>query len=168
MRIWKIAPPNCLQYITESTGTVKSFNWKDVAASGTSQRQLADQDYLICFRTELVGNSQQVSWLLPKYTERKNIFGHKNEFILKGSKHSLSDRMFDNQRRPGLQFKSSGYRRRNEQFGRERRDISHRPMCQWFPILSRRIRRAWKFQRSILRQSTQPNARLCHIDAHLL
>jgi hypothetical protein len=57
----KIAPPNCLQYITESTGTVKSFNWKDVAASATSQRQLADQDYLICFRTELVGNSQQVS-----------------------------------------------------------------------------------------------------------
>nr|CAH0108996.1 unnamed protein product [Daphnia galeata] len=55
-----LAPPNCLQYITESTGTVKSFNWKDVTASATSQRQLADQDYLICFRTELVGNSQQV------------------------------------------------------------------------------------------------------------
>jgi hypothetical protein len=56
----KKAPPNCLQYITESTGTVKSFNWKDVAASATSQRQLADQDYQICFRTELVGSNQQV------------------------------------------------------------------------------------------------------------
>ncbi|XP_046645861.1 uncharacterized protein LOC124336197 isoform X1 [Daphnia pulicaria] len=55
-----LAPPNCLQYITESTGTVKSFNWKDVAASTTSQRQLADQDYQICFRTELVGSNQQV------------------------------------------------------------------------------------------------------------
>jgi hypothetical protein len=39
---------------------VKSFNWKDVAASTTSQRQLADQDYQICFRTELVGSNQQV------------------------------------------------------------------------------------------------------------
>jgi hypothetical protein len=39
---------------------VKSFNWKDVAASATSQRQLADQDYQICFRTELVGSNQQV------------------------------------------------------------------------------------------------------------
>jgi hypothetical protein len=168
MRIWKIAPPNCLQYITESTGTVKSFNWKDVAASATSQRQLADQDYLICFRTELVGNSQQVSWLLPGIPNVRTYLGIQTNLYLKGSKHSLSDRMFDNQRRPGLQFKSSGYRRRNEQFGRERRDISHRPMCQWFPILSRRIRRARKFQRSILWQSTQPNARLCHIDAHLL
>ncbi|XP_045028652.1 uncharacterized protein LOC116921106 [Daphnia magna] len=55
-----LAPPNCLQYITESTGTVKSFNWKDVAPSATSPRQLADQDYQICFRTELVGTNQQV------------------------------------------------------------------------------------------------------------
>jgi hypothetical protein len=71
----KKAPPNCLQYITESTGTVKSFNWKDVAASATSQRQLADQDYQICFRTELVGSNQQVKdnqFPLTTLQEKKN------------------------------------------------------------------------------------------------
>jgi hypothetical protein len=40
---------DCLQYFTGRTGTVKSFNWRDV--TGTATRQLANQDYSICFRT---------------------------------------------------------------------------------------------------------------------
>ncbi|EFX82748.1 hypothetical protein DAPPUDRAFT_240999 [Daphnia pulex] len=59
-RSWrmKISLLPCDADYLESTGTVKSFNWKDVAAS--ANRQLADQDYQICFRTELVGSNQQV------------------------------------------------------------------------------------------------------------
>lgn len=49
-----IAPAECLQYFTSSSGTVSSFNWRDVA--GASTRQLANQDYNICFRTELINN----------------------------------------------------------------------------------------------------------------
>ncbi|EFX82921.1 hypothetical protein DAPPUDRAFT_316207 [Daphnia pulex] len=44
-----LAPPDCLQYFIARTGMVKSFNWRDVA--GTATRQLANQDYSICFRT---------------------------------------------------------------------------------------------------------------------
>jgi hypothetical protein len=47
------APSECLQYFTTAIGSVQTFNWKDVA-TGTSTRQLANQDYYICFRTELV------------------------------------------------------------------------------------------------------------------
>lgn len=46
------APRDCLQYFTSTVGVVKSFNWKDVAS--TSTRQLANQDYKICFRTEVI------------------------------------------------------------------------------------------------------------------
>ena len=49
------APANCLQYFTGSSGTVKSFNWVDVAAT---TRQLANQDYKICFRTEVVSSQK--------------------------------------------------------------------------------------------------------------
>ncbi len=52
------APPDCLQYMTAGSGTVKSFNWKDVAPSASAPRQLADQDYKICFRAELFSNNQ--------------------------------------------------------------------------------------------------------------
>ena len=55
-----VAPSNCLQYFTGTSGTVSSFNWKDVA--GTTTRQLANQAYNICFRTELV-SSQVVNSL---------------------------------------------------------------------------------------------------------
>ena len=51
------APTDCLQYFTASTGQVSSFNWKDVTPTANVPRQLANQDYNICFRTELV-NSQ--------------------------------------------------------------------------------------------------------------
>nr|CAH0104686.1 unnamed protein product [Daphnia galeata] len=44
-----LAPPDCLQYFTARSGTIKSFNWRDIA--GTATRQLANQDYSICFRT---------------------------------------------------------------------------------------------------------------------
>ncbi|XP_046638072.1 uncharacterized protein LOC124316271 [Daphnia pulicaria] len=44
-----MAPSDCLQYFTSRTGSIKSFNWRDVAGSAT--RQLANQDYSICFRT---------------------------------------------------------------------------------------------------------------------
>jgi hypothetical protein len=47
-----IAPEDCLQYFTTSTGSVMTFNWMDTTNRAT--RQLASQDYYICFRTELV------------------------------------------------------------------------------------------------------------------
>jgi hypothetical protein len=49
-----IAPADCLQYFTSATGQIKSFNWQDVA--GTATRQLNNQNYNICFRTELVSS----------------------------------------------------------------------------------------------------------------
>lgn len=51
-----LAPNGCLQYFSGSiTGTIKSFNWKDTAP--TTTRQLANQDYSICFRNELSGSA---------------------------------------------------------------------------------------------------------------
>ncbi|XP_046457168.1 uncharacterized protein LOC124204172 isoform X4 [Daphnia pulex] len=47
-----LAPVDCLQYFTDPTGRVTSFNWQDVPVSAT--RQLNNQHYNICFRTELV------------------------------------------------------------------------------------------------------------------
>ncbi|KZS17498.1 uncharacterized protein LOC116921571 [Daphnia magna] len=60
-----LAPNECLQYFTTAIGSVMTFNWKDVA-TGTSTRQLANQDYYICFRTELVNkqSSAQVATVL--------------------------------------------------------------------------------------------------------
>ncbi|XP_046637991.1 uncharacterized protein LOC124316223 isoform X3 [Daphnia pulicaria] len=49
-----LAPAECLQYFTAATGRVKSFNWKDAAGP----RQLNNQNYNICFRTELVSGSR--------------------------------------------------------------------------------------------------------------
>jgi hypothetical protein len=49
-----IAPADCLQYFSAASGRVKSFNWQDVA--GTATRQLNNQYYNICFRTELVSS----------------------------------------------------------------------------------------------------------------
>lgn len=37
---------------------MKSFNWKDVGVVAGSPRQLADQDYQICFRQETLNNNQ--------------------------------------------------------------------------------------------------------------
>ncbi|XP_046638009.1 uncharacterized protein LOC124316235 isoform X2 [Daphnia pulicaria] len=51
-----LAPTDCLQYFTSATGKVKSFNWQDVAS--TTTRQLNNQKYNICFRTELVSGSR--------------------------------------------------------------------------------------------------------------
>ncbi|XP_046458986.1 uncharacterized protein LOC124205581 [Daphnia pulex] len=63
-RIWRIkiamlscdseylAPEGCLQYFTSSVGSVMTFNWKDTSSRTT--RQLANQDYYMCFRKELV------------------------------------------------------------------------------------------------------------------
>lgn len=48
------APRDCLQYFTQSSGQVKSFNWKDIA--GTNTRHLANQDYKMCFRSELTNS----------------------------------------------------------------------------------------------------------------
>lgn len=55
-RLLTTAPRDCLQYFTRhmGTGSVKSFNWRD--ASG--MRQLADMDYKICFRNEIITNKQ--------------------------------------------------------------------------------------------------------------
>ncbi|XP_046645869.1 uncharacterized protein LOC124336202 [Daphnia pulicaria] len=52
-----LAPDDCLQYFTQSIGTVRSFNWREVSPSATGPRQLANQDYNICFRTEQVTNT---------------------------------------------------------------------------------------------------------------
>uniref|UniRef100_A0A0P5PZ80 CUB domain-containing protein n=1 Tax=Daphnia magna TaxID=35525 RepID=A0A0P5PZ80_9CRUS len=45
----RLAPAGCLQYFTTRSGVVQTFNWRDVA--GTATRQLANQDYSICFRS---------------------------------------------------------------------------------------------------------------------
>ncbi|KAI9559161.1 hypothetical protein GHT06_015950 [Daphnia sinensis] len=52
-----LAPDDCLQYFTQSTGTVRSFNWREVSPSAAAPRQLANQDYNICFRTEQIINT---------------------------------------------------------------------------------------------------------------
>lgn len=51
------APEDCLQYFTQSSGTVRSFNWREVSPSAAAPRQLANQDYNICFRTEQIINT---------------------------------------------------------------------------------------------------------------
>ncbi|KAI9559193.1 hypothetical protein GHT06_015982 [Daphnia sinensis] len=45
----RLAPADCLQYFTTRSGSVQTFNWRDVV--GTATRQLANQDYSICFRS---------------------------------------------------------------------------------------------------------------------
>jgi hypothetical protein len=54
-----LAPEDCLQYFTTSTGSIMTFNWMDTTSRAT--RQLASQDYYICFRTELV--NRQVCYI---------------------------------------------------------------------------------------------------------
>jgi len=49
-----IAPKDCLQYFTQSSGSVRSFNWRDTSGL----RQLANQDYKVCFRNELIANKR--------------------------------------------------------------------------------------------------------------
>lgn len=51
-----LAPVDCLQYFSSATGKVKSFNWQDVTT--TAIRQLNNQKYNICFRTELIPTSK--------------------------------------------------------------------------------------------------------------
>lgn len=70
-----LAPTDCLQYFSAATGRVRSFNWQDVA--GTATRQLNNQNYNICFRTELVAGQVLFVFLLNplhtrKYAEKKN------------------------------------------------------------------------------------------------
>lgn len=55
------APPDCLQYFTQSSGIVQSFNWREVAATAGAPRQLANQDYNVCFRTEQISTTALVS-----------------------------------------------------------------------------------------------------------
>lgn len=45
--ILKPAPNSCVQYYTGVSGTIQSFNY-----DGISGRQLSNQDYTICIRTE--------------------------------------------------------------------------------------------------------------------
>ncbi|KAK4010126.1 hypothetical protein OUZ56_019273 [Daphnia magna] len=47
-----LAPVDCLQYFTSPSGRISSFNWKDVPV--TAVRQLNNQNYNACFRTELI------------------------------------------------------------------------------------------------------------------
>lgn len=54
------APVDCLQYFTSPSGRISSFNWKDVPV--TAVRQLNNQNYNACFRTELI--NRQVTILL--------------------------------------------------------------------------------------------------------
>ena len=48
------APDHCLQYFESSTGYVKSFNWLDVAPIDNQPRQLANQNYQVCFAADKV------------------------------------------------------------------------------------------------------------------
>lgn len=45
-----LAPADCLQYFAAARGRISSFNWQDVET--TTTRQLNNQNYNICFRTE--------------------------------------------------------------------------------------------------------------------
>ncbi|KAK4010419.1 hypothetical protein OUZ56_019561 [Daphnia magna] len=62
-----LAPPGCLQYFTASSGRVRSFNWQDVAAPA-NPRQLNNQNYNICFRTELVTGQRATEMCLTTCT----------------------------------------------------------------------------------------------------
>lgn len=50
-----------MQYFTSASGTVSSFNWKDLAGN---TRQLADQIYRVCFRSELINGNVTILKLL--------------------------------------------------------------------------------------------------------
>ena len=45
-----LAPSNCLQYWTDTTGTISSFNFRSVSDSATTFQQLSNQDYTMCVR----------------------------------------------------------------------------------------------------------------------
>uniref|UniRef100_A0A0N8BNF5 CUB domain-containing protein n=2 Tax=Daphnia magna TaxID=35525 RepID=A0A0N8BNF5_9CRUS len=62
-----LAPPGCLQYFPAATGRVRSFNWQDIAAAA-APRQLNNQDYNICFRTELVTGQRSTQMCLSVCT----------------------------------------------------------------------------------------------------
>jgi len=49
------APVNCLQYFTRDAGQIESFNFKQEAPAGV--RQLADQNYNMCFKRTTVNQS---------------------------------------------------------------------------------------------------------------
>jgi hypothetical protein len=72
------APADCLQYFSAVSGRVKSFNWMDGA--GTATRQLNNQNYNICFRTELV--SSQVCAILLLLDKSKSILQMNFQFVL--------------------------------------------------------------------------------------
>ena len=52
------APAGCLQYMSQASGNISSFNWADVSLPGPTY-QLANQSYRICFRQEII-NSKSV------------------------------------------------------------------------------------------------------------
>jgi hypothetical protein len=54
--VYLLAPTDCLQYFSSAAGRVRSFNWQDVAGTA-APLQLNNQNYNICFRTELVSGS---------------------------------------------------------------------------------------------------------------
>ena len=62
------APSDCLQYFTGTTGSMSSFNWKDVA--GTATRQLANNRYKFCFRTELINQKVSSAISYPKFFDK--------------------------------------------------------------------------------------------------
>ena len=58
--MYVVAPTDCLQYFTSASGSIQSFNWMKLPSTSTAVRQLANQNYNICFRTELI-NGQPAS-----------------------------------------------------------------------------------------------------------
>lgn len=48
----QLAPANCLQYFARDAGQIESFNFKQETAA--SVRQLADQNYNMCFQRATV------------------------------------------------------------------------------------------------------------------
>ena len=53
-----VAPTDCLQYFKDYRGVVKSFNWLENdhgrEDSPISNKQLANQEYNVCFKAENV------------------------------------------------------------------------------------------------------------------
>lgn len=56
-----LAPADCLQYFTGTSGQVSTFNWKD---DTSATRQLNGQVYNICFRTEQLSSGQVVGRMM--------------------------------------------------------------------------------------------------------
>lgn len=70
-----LAPDGCLQYLTTQTGTVKSFNYNNMA-------QLNNQDYTVCVKPQL--GMRRITVRLVLFCLPPSIFTHEHERLVFG------------------------------------------------------------------------------------